>query len=322
MATIRPQERMTRSPSGTRSLWKVMRPFRFAVAATGAASRQEWVAKARQAEELGYDVFLMPDHTGRQLAPVPALMAVADATTRLRIGSFVFANDYRHPLLLAKEVATLDLLSGGRFEFGIGAGWSPRDYERMGTSYDRPGVRIERMAEAIRLLKRLFTEETVNFAGTHYRAKRARLHPRPVQRPHPPLMIGGGGPRILAIAAREADIVALVPQVDEHGRHKPSDITAGATDAKIAVLRKAAGDRFDALEIQGFVVDADVGTIAAQAKRLPFALIDSPYFLYGSLGQVRDDLFRRRERFGISYYPIPHWAMENFAPVVAALHGR
>ena len=299
-----------------------VRPFRFAIAATSAASREEWTAKARRAEELGYDVFLMPDHTGRQLSPVPALMAVADATTRLRIGSFVFANDFRHPLMLAKEIATLDVLSGGRLEFGIGAGWAPRDYERIGISYDRPGVRIERMVEAIRLLKRLFAEEAVDFTGKHYRAKGARLSPRPIQRPHPPLMIGGGGPRILSIAAREADIVAFVPQVDPQGRHKLSDVTGGATAAKVARVRKAAGERYARLEIQGFVIDADVGGVAAQAKRLALAALDTPYFLYGSVRQVAHDLVRRRERLGISYYPIPDRAMESFAPVVAALRGR
>ena len=299
-----------------------MRPFRFGLAATIASSRNEWVAIARRAEQLGYHVFLMPDHTGRQLAPVPALMAVADATTRLRIGSLVFANDYRHPVMLAKEVATLDVLSGGRFELGIGAGWATRDYERMGIPYDRPGVRIARMVEAIHLLKRLFTEEAVDFSGTYYRAKRARLSPLPLQRPHPPLMIGGGGPRILSIAAREADIVAVQPQSDARGRHRPGDLTGGATARKIEVIRKAGGDRFAGLEIQAYVVDAEVGTLAAQAKRLPFALVDSPYFLYGSKEQVRDDLLRRRERFGISYYSIPYWAMESFAPVVAELAGH
>src|SRR5438067_3110112 len=249
-----------------------VRPFRFAIAATWSESREDWLAKARRAEELGYDVFLMPDHTGHQLAPVPALMAAASATTTLRIGSFVFANDYRHPLLLAKEVSTLDVLSGGRIEFGIGAGWSTPDYERMGLRYDRPGVRIDRMVEAIRLMKRLFREDRVDFAGTHYHAKAARLWPKPVQRPLPPLMIGGGGKRILSIAAREADIVALVPQVDERGRHRGPDITGAATARKIGWIRAAAGEGFDRLEIQGFVADVDIGGAVSWAKRVPFAI--------------------------------------------------
>jgi probable F420-dependent oxidoreductase len=299
-----------------------VRPFRFAVAASWASSRNEWVAKARRAEELGYDVFLVPDRTGRQLAPVPALMAIADATSRLRIGSFVFANDFRRPLLLAKEVATLDLLSSGRVEFGLGAGWSTPDYERLGLSYDRPGLRVERLREAVRLMKRLFTEERVDFSGTHYRARRARLAPKPVQRPMPPLMIGGGGKRVLTLAAREADIVALVPRVDSRGRHVASDVTGGATARKVEWIRTAAGERAERIEIQSFVVDVAIGGAAAWAKRLPAALVDSPYFLYGSTAQVVGDLERRRERFGISYYPVPDHAMENFAPVVAALRGR
>ncbi len=298
------------------------RPFRFAVAATSALDRDAWIALARRAEELGYAVFLMPDHVMRQFAPVPALMAVADATTRLHIGSFVFANDYRHPLLLAKEVATLDVLSGGRLEFGIGAGWRARDYEQLGIAYDRPGVRIARMREAIRLMKRLFTEDEVHFVGAYYRAKRARVWPRPLQRPHPPLMIGGGGPRILSLAAREADIVALVPQVDARGRHRPSDITGRATAQKVARIKNAAGERFARLEINGYVADAEVGGLGARAKRLALSLLDSPYFLYGSAAQVTRDLLRRRERLGISYYSIPERSMESFAPVVAALAGR
>ena len=299
-----------------------MRPFRFAIAATWANSREAWVAKAKRAEELGYDVFLMPDHTGHQLAPVPALMAVADATRRLRIGSFVFANDYRQPLVLAKEVATLDLLSGGRMEFGIGAGWSTPDYQRMGIAYDEPGVRIERMTESIRLMKRLFLEKRIDFTGKYYRARGARVWPKPVQRPMPPLMIGGGGKRILSIAAREADIVALVPQVDDRGRHRISEVTSAATTEKLAWIRKAAGDRFEHLEIQVFVVDVDIGGVFSWLKRIPFALNGSPYFLYGTTGQVSRDLVRRRGRWGISYYPIPERAMENFAPVVAALRGK
>ncbi len=299
-----------------------MRPFRFGVAATSASDRAAWIALARRAEELGYAAFLMPDHFMRQFAPVPALMAVADATTRLRIGSFVFANDYRHPLLLAREVATLDVLSGGRLEFGIGAGWRTRDYEQLGIAYDRAGARIDRMLEAIRLMKRLFTEDEVSFAGAHYRATRARVWPRPAQRPHPPLMIGGGGPRILSLAAREADIVALVPQVDARGRHRPREITGRATADKIARIRKAAGERAGHLEINGYVVDADVGGLPARAKRLALAFLDSPYFLYGSAAQVTGDLLRRRERLGISYYSIPEHSMEAFAPVVAALTGR
>ena len=308
----------------------VGRPFRFAVTARLAATAAEWRDKARRAEALGYDVLLMPDHLGGQFAPVPALMAAADATTRMRIGSFVFANDYRNPVLLAKEAATIDLLSDGRLDFGLGAGWHKRDYERMGVSYDPPATRVDRMVEALRLIKRLFTEDEVDFAGEHYVVRGARLTPRPVQRPRPPIMVGGGGPRLLAIAAREADIVALVPQVGPDGRHKIGQITAGATAAKIARVRAVAGARFDALQFNVIVLDAEVTDaarsvaerIATRLKATVNAVVHSPYFLFGSREAIRADLLEFRGRLGIGYYAIPDGAMEDFAPLVADLSGR
>src|SRR3989441_6566728 len=164
--------------------------------ATHARSAAHWSEVARRAEALGYDPLLMPDHITDQLAPMPALAAAAAATSTLRIGSFVFANDYRNPVLLAKEAATLDLLSGGRLEFGIGAGWKTRDYEQLGIPYDPPQTRVDRMEEAVGLIKRLWTEEHVTHEGAHYHIRDATALPRPVQRPHPPVMIGGGGPRV------------------------------------------------------------------------------------------------------------------------------
>src|SRR6266542_6208759 len=181
------------------------RPFRFAVTARFAGSGPHWRDVARRAEDLGYDVLLVTDHMGKQLAPIPALMAAADATTRLRVGSFVFANDYRNPVMLAKEVATIDLLSGGRVEMGIGAGWSTRDYRELGIPYDAPAVRVSRLEESVGLVKRLLTQESVDHAGEHYAVRGAKDRPRPLQRPHPSLMIGGGGPRVLRLAPREAD---------------------------------------------------------------------------------------------------------------------
>ncbi len=300
-----------------------MWPFRFGIRATEASSREEWVTLARRAEAYGYDTFVMPDHIIRQFSPVPALMAVADATTRLRVGTMVFANDYRHPLLLAMEAATLDVLSGGRLELGIGAGWRVQDYAQLGIPYDRPGVRVERMREAVRIIKRLLTsEDALDFTGKHYHLKRARVWPRPLQRPHPPIVIGAGGPRMLAIAAREGDIVSLTPQVDARGRHRATEITRAATAAKVARIRAAAGPRFADLEISVWVVDADVGSVPALAKRLPFRLLDTPYFLAGTAGQIASDLRRHREGLGISYWTVPTHALEPFAPVVAELAGR
>lgn len=304
-----------------------MRPFRFGIFASRAASGDEWRAKARRIEELGYDALLMPDHLGGQLAPIPALMAAADATTRLRLGSFVFANDFRNPVMLAKEAATIDVLSGGRLEFGLGAGWSTPDYETLGIAYDAPGVRVARMTEALRLIKRCWTEDRVEHSGTHYTLRAARVLPKPLQRPHPPVMVGGGGPVVLRLAAREADIVALAPQVDHEGRPLMTQVTLGATDAKVRVVREAAGARFGSLELNAIVFDAAVtdepsGILDAVAGRLKAAaatLVESPYFLFGSVTTLRRQLLERRDRFGITYYSIPEKVMEPFAPLAREL---
>ena len=306
------------------------RPFRFGIFATRAESAAEWRAKARRIEELGYDVLLMPDHLGTQLAPVPALMAAADATTTLRLGSFVFANDYRNPVMLAKEAATIDLLSGGRLEFGLGAGWSTPDYETLGIAYDPPKVRVARMAEALRLIKRCWVEDRVEHSGPHYTLRAARVLPKPLQRPHPPVMVGGGGPVMLRLAAREADIVALAPQVDQEGKPLMAHVTLGATDEKVRLVREAAGTRFDTLELNVIVFDAAVtdepasivDAVAGRMKAAAAALVESPYFLFGSVATLRRQLLERRERFGITYYSIPEKVMEPFAPLARELAAR
>lgn len=307
-----------------------MRPFRFAVTASRAASGAEWAATARRAEALGYGALLIPDHLGRQLSPFSALAAAAAATTRLRVGAFVFANDYRHPLVLAREAATLDLLSGGRLELGLGAGWATGDYRKLGIPYERPGVRIDRLVEAVGIVKRLLAGETVDHEGTHYRLRGAVSGPLPVQRPHLPILVGGGGTRILRFAAREADIVGFVPQVDPRGRPRVRQATEAATAQQVAVVREAAGDRFERLELNVIVFDAGlVGSgrpplesLAAAAKASAVSLIGTPYVLYGTLGRVRDLLLRRRDRLGISYYAFPARSMEAMAPLVDALAGR
>ena len=182
----------------------------------------------------------MPDHLGRQLSPIGALAAAAAVTTRLRIGSFVYANDYRHPLLLAREAATLDHLSGGRLELGIGAGWNVPDYRQLGMPYDRPGLRIDRMVESLGIIKRLLAGERVTHDGPHYHLDGARLAPRPVQA-RVPILIGGGGPRMLRIAAREADIVGLLPQFNERGRPIFTQASEAETARKVEIVREAAG---------------------------------------------------------------------------------
>lgn len=304
-----------------------VRPFRFAVTATTAASGAEWLAKARRVEELGYDALFITDHLTSQLGPIAALAAAAAVTSRLRIGSFVFANDYRNPVMLAKEAATLDFLSGGRLVFGLGAGWNTSDYEQLGLAYDPPPRRVARFAESLRLIKRLWTEDSVDHKGAHYAVRGARVRPHPVQRPHPPIMVGGGGPVMLGIAAREADIVALLPKMSARGYPSLAHFTAGATDEKVALVRAAAGARAERLELNAIILDAEVtddrASLLERAARTfkgaAAGVVDSPYFLYGSLGELRRDLLARRERFGISSYAIPDRVMERFAPLAREL---
>ena len=306
-----------------------MHPFRFAVQQGSAPSAERWAALARRAESLGYDVLVMPDHLGNQLSPLAALASAAAATTRLRVGAFVFANDYRHPLILAREAATLDLLSGGRFELGLGAGWMPGDYRRLGMTYDPGPRRVDRLEEAVPLMKRLLSGETVTHHGEHYRLERASTGVTTVQRPRPPLAIGAGGPRMLRLAAREAEIVGLVPGFHANGRIRVSEATETSTTAKVALIREAAGERFAQLELNVWLGAAGLvgrggpllGPLAV-AGWAATSLYDSPYVLYGTLGSAREKLLRRRDRLGISYYTIPSNAMESMAPLVEALAGR
>lgn len=308
-----------------------MRPFRFAVYSNNADRADDWSAFARRAEELGYGALYVTDHLSRQLAPPVALAAAAAVTTTLRIGPYVLANDFRHPLIVAREAATLDRLSGGRYELGLGAGWKRHDYRQLGMPYDPAGVRIDRMLEALGLIRRLLAGETVTHEGPHYRLDRARVQPRPVQRPHPPIMLGAGGPRMVRIAAREAQIVSLVPQFSRTGRPMVRHATEAALEKRAHMIRDAAGDRFDELELNVFVGDAGIVAggqpLASSANAFlrsagPALIGGSPYLLYGTTDGLREQLLRRRERTGVSSYGIPARAMEAFAPLVAELAGR
>lgn len=306
-----------------------MRPFRFAVFAFSARDGEAWTAFARRAEELGYDTLYVPDHLSGQISPIAALSAAATATTRLRIGPYVFANDFRHPLMMAREAATLDFLSGGRLELGMGAGWRRSDYRQLGYHYAEPGRRIDRLVESLGIVKRLLAGETVTHAGPHYRIEGARIAPMPVQRPVP-IQVGAGGPRMLRLAAREADVVGLIPQFTRTGIPRVTDATEGALARKVALLRTAAGDRFDQLELSIYCADAGMvgsghtllGSLGSAAKGALVAPVGSPYLLYGTLPALRERLLRRREALGISHYAIPHHAMESMAPLVQALAGQ
>lgn len=291
---------------------------------------EDWVAHARRAEELGFAAIYLTDHLRGQLSPITALATAAAVTRTIRIGSYVFANDFRHPLILAREAATLDRLSGGRLELGIGAGWLRSDYRQLGMPYDRPSVRIDRLEEALTVIRRLLSGETVTHQGPHYRLDRASVGPRPVQDPHPPIMLGGGGPRLLRLAARQAQIVGLAPQMTPGGRPMLRLAGDDAVDSRVRIVREAAGPRFDGLELNAFVADAGIvggdqpigPTLAAFLKSAgPAAIGGSPYLLYGTRAQLRASLLRRRERTGISSYGIPARSMEAFAPLVADLSG-
>jgi probable F420-dependent oxidoreductase len=296
-----------------------------------APSAKAWKEKARQVEALGYSALYLPDHFTDQLGPIAALMAAADATTRLRVGSLVFDNDYRHPVVLAKEAATLDLLSDGRFDLGLGAGWMATDYEQAGIPYDSPGTRISRMEEGLTIIRGMFAGEPFTFSGEHYQVKGIEGSPRPVQKPHPPILLGGGGRRMLSLAAREADIVNVNFDLREGQVNRDLVRTglAEATDEKLRWIREAAGDRLDRIELSVTIFLANITddresvatVMAAGVGAEPKDILAMPHFLIGTVDEVVDDLQRRRERYGISYVIVPGEADEAFAPVVARLAG-
>jgi len=304
--------------------------FRFGVQNSRAATGEEWAAKARKIEDLGYSTLFIPDHFDDQLAPMPAMMAAAAATKTLRVGGLVLDNDYKHPVVHAKELATIDVLSGGRLELGIGAGWMESDYRGAGMTYDTPGVRISRLQEAVRIIKGLMSDEPVAFEGKFYNVHMNGT-PKPVQRPHPPLLIGGGGKRVLRFAAREADIVGVNFTLTE-GVVNAAVMQNGSVEAtkeKIGWIREAAGPRFDDIELNVTVFAAIVtDDRTSLAERLaprfgvtPAELPDAPHVLLGSVDQIVEDLQRRREQFGFSYIAISGDGFEALAPVVKKLAG-
>ena len=307
------------------------RPFRFGVQCNTASSRQEWVELAHKIEDLGYSTMTIPDHFDEQLAPTVALMAAADATNDLRLGALVWCNDYRHPVVFAKEMATLDLLSDGRLELGIGAGWMRSDYDEAGLDYDRPGVRIERMVESVEILKGLFGGEPFNFDGEHYTIAGLNGTPKPVQQPHPPFLIGGGGPRFLRLAGQLADIVGINPNLAAGviDANIGTDATASRYAEKIRWVREGAGDRFDDIELQVraffvIVTDDRQGTAEALAGGVgltPDEALGSPLGLLGTTSEIAETLVQRREDFGFSYIVVGQDQYEDFGPVVAELAG-
>jgi probable F420-dependent oxidoreductase len=310
-----------------------MKPFRFGVNVGRAGSWAEWAGKARKLEDLGYSALTVPDHLTDLLAPMPALVSAAAATTHLRVGTNVLNNDFRHPVLVAREAATVDLLTEGRLQLGLGAGHMQAEYDQAGVRCEAGGTRVERLVEAVTIVKALLQGEQVTFAGRHYRATGHTLHPLPVQRPYPPLLIGGNGRRLLTLAAKEADIVGLSGITFRRGGTEPdlSGWTVAGVDERVQLVREAAGDRYERLELNALVQRVVVTDDRRQAAEelahrwpqlSPEELLRSPYVLIGTVDQLVEELQARRERWGISYYVIFEPHIDAFAPVVSRLAGQ
>ncbi|GAA1948468.1 TIGR03621 family F420-dependent LLM class oxidoreductase [Microbacterium deminutum] len=306
----------------------VDRRFRFATGAFYAPSAGEYAALARKIEDLGYAALLLPDHFNDQLTPFLALLAAANATKTLRVGSFVCDNDYRHPAVLAKEAATLDLLTDGRLELGLGAGYFGPDYAQTGIPYDAPGVRVSRLIEAVHVINGLFGPTPVTFAGEYYTIAELDGFPKPVQQPHPPILIAGGVQRILSLAAREADIVGLLMR-SRDGALDFDDDSVAATAERVEWVRQAAGARFDDIELNILVLDVEVTAERQQGaeqigRRWGISgdqVLDSVHFLVGTVDEIVDQLRGWREQLSISYIAVMPHRMDEFAPVVARLAG-
>lgn len=305
------------------------RPFRFAVQTHRAESAEDWREQARKAEAFGYDTFVMPDHIGQGLlAPMVALMQAAEVTSTLRVGTLTLANDFREPALMASEIATIDLLSGGRFELGIGAGWDEADYRVAGIPFDPGKVRVDRFEESITILKRLFTEDSVTAKSEHYNIENLVNFPKPVQQPHPPILIGAGMPRMLSFAAREADIISVMPP-GLGGPGRP-DMSADAMEVSLDRIREKAGDRFDQIELNMLLQHLNITDDRQQAaaelgerwEMTTDEALDCPCALIGTIDQIIETIEERRERFGLSYWTFRGHQMEALAPAVARLSGK
>lgn len=319
-------------------------PFRFGVQAFSAGSAKEWTELARRVEALGYSTLHLADHyfgngpveatthhPVQMLAATPAMAHAAAVTSTLRIGCRVFCVDYHVPAVLAKEAATLDVLSDGRLELGLGAGWIRDEYDAMGVPFDRAGVRIDRLEEFIGLVKAHFGPDQIDARGTHIQVYNYSGQPKPVQQPRPPIMIGGGAQRVLTLAGREADIVSLNFN-NSSGMIGPDGVgssTAAETDRKIGWIRDGAGDRFNEIEIEiggYFTTVTDNGEAVASAMAAAFGLSVEemrahPNALIGSVDEICEQLQARRERYGISYVTVNGASADDFAPVVARLTG-
>jgi len=308
------------------------RPFRFGAQFTGARPAKEWVERARRAEGLGYSTLFMPDHfVDTEFAPMVGLSFAAAATTTLRVGMLVLGNDYKHPAVVAKEAATLDVLSDGRLEFGLGAGWMTADYAALGLTYDSHSTRIARLAEALEIVQACWGDGPFDFAGEHYTVTGYAATPRPMQQPRPPILVGGGGPKLLRLAGQVADIVGINPilRAGEIGTDAARDTLSGSVDRKLGYVRDGAGDRFEEIELQvryfmAAVTDDALGYAEALAPMFGVSAEEgllSSAVLAGTVDQICDTLVERRETTGVSYVVLGDDQLDAFAPVVARLAG-
>lgn len=286
----------------------IKKPFRFGIVTDNVnPSRSTWIALARRAEELGYATLHLPDST--PTAALTSMAVAATATTTLRVGSFVFVNDYRNPALLAREVATLDRLSDGRVELGLGAGNWPLDFQQLGIPFEKAAVRFSRFEEALSIIKEFFSSEVVNFSGNYYTVKDLQGCPGSVQHPHPPIFIGSGGRRMLTLAAREADIIAPIAQ-------KPEEL-----EEKISWIQEAAGERFEHLTFSQSIFDIELTDSPVAASSLLQGEI-SPASRSMTREQAVEYLEEQREKYGFSYFYLRERQMENFAPILTRLNGN
>ncbi|AVH21373.1 LLM class F420-dependent oxidoreductase [Nocardia cyriacigeorgica] len=331
------------APAGELSaLGSPLRPLRFAAAGEGnkqEGGARKFIQTAQQAEEYGFDTFVVPDHLGDQIGPIAALGALTQATERIRLGTSVLANGFRNPVVLAKDLATIDVLSKGRLEVGLGAGWKQDEFLAAGLEYDSPGIRLAKLDEALTILDVLLRGQECTFQGKYYQVNGIKGTPRPRQGPRPPLCTGGGGPKMLRLAAKHADIISVVPVTTKNGKGLLSGITMEKTIEKVNLIKEAAGERFDQIElnwaITAIVITDDREKTAEMAlsaidrglhpdlevdvKLTVEEILNSPYVAIGSFEEIAEQIRRVRQLTGMSYVGVFPTQMDAFAPVIPLL---
>jgi probable F420-dependent oxidoreductase len=308
-----------------------MRPIRFGVEMMTPFEGRTWAESARDLEDLGYSTLFVPDHFDEGYGPITAMATAAAATNSLRVASAVFAVDFRHPAVLARELASIDALSEGRLEVGLGAGYQVADYRGSGIAMDGAGVRVSRLIEYVEVLRGLFADGALSFDGDEYTITELDGSPRPYRPGGPPIFVAGGGRRMLRFAARHADIVGVNPSLPTSERRDEAarDATPERFDEKFDWVREAAGARFEEIEFHAWLQHAEV-TDDAEAAIAPLAgamgtstdtALDSPVALVGSVSEIVERLHLRRERWGYTYYTVQQPVAHVFAAVIEALQG-